>query len=370
MFEKTAQRTAWRKRIFAVKNDTDFNAAALELFAWQFKKCVPYRRLAEAKKCTPKTVKHWSEIPAAPQKLFKEAALYCHPLKSVATEFHTSGTTTGKPGKQRLRSIDIYNAACVEGGKRANLLQDTRAFHFLAPPPRQAPHSSLSAMFEFWREGWGNEDSHFWVEKNQLQLERLRRQLELATEPVALCGAAFSFVHWIDTFSQADPLTLPEGSWLLETGGFKGRSREIEKSEFYEALAYLFGVKTDSIWNEYGMCELSSQAYARGLNGLHRASPWARVLIVDPRTDREVPVGEIGLVRWIDLANVDSVLAIQTLDQAVRQEDGFYLIGRIAQTEPRGCSLTAETFQPALGSGEEIDLLAGVVPRARGVRRT
>lgn len=345
MFSTTEERTVWRKRLFAPLGEDAFNEAALELFAWQFAHCKPYQRLATAKGRTPKTVSNWREIPAVPQKLFKETELYSHPIKTATTVFHTSGTTTGEPGKQHLRSIDLYNATCVEGAKRAGVLGKTQPLHFLAPPPLAAPNSSLSAMFEFWREGWGDEDSQFWVQKGQLQLERLRRLLEQTVEPVGICGAAFAFVHWIDTFSQADPLVLPEGSWLLETGGFKGRSREIDKAEFYEALAYLFGVKADRIWNEYGMCELSSQAYARGPQGMHRGPDWARVLVVDPGTEQEVGLGEVGLVRWIDLANVDSVLAIQTLDQAVRHEDGFYLIGRLPQTEPRGCSLTAETFR-------------------------
>lgn len=347
MFTTSAERTAWRQRIFAPLDDAAFNAAALELFAWQFAHGKPYQRLSRAKGVTPKTLTSWRDIPPVPQRLFKEAALYNHPLKTATTIFHTSGTTTGEPGKQHLRNVDLYNATCVEGAKRAGVLTTPQPLHFLAPPPLAAPHSSLSAMFEFWREGWGNDDSQFWVEKGHLQMERLRRQLEQTIEPVGLCGAAFSFVHWIDTFSQSDPLTLPEGSWLLETGGFKGRSREIDKAEFYEALAYLFGVKPANIWNEYGMCELSSQAYARGPEGRHQVPSWARVLVVDPGTDREVEVGQVGLVRWIDLANVDSVLAIQTLDQAVRTEDGFYLIGRIAQADPRGCSLTAETFRRA-----------------------
>lgn len=347
MFTTPAERTAWRQRIFGPLDDAAFNAAALELFAWQFAHCKPFQLLAKAREVSPKQIKSWRDIPAVPQRLFKEATLYSHPIKTATTVFHTSGTTTGEPGKQHLRRIDLYNATCVEGAKRASVLSDTQALHFLAPSPLAAPNSSLSAMFEFWREGWGNEDSQFWVEKGHLQLERLRRQLEQTVDPVGVCGAAFSFVHWIDTFSQADPLTLPEKSWLLETGGFKGRSREIDKAEFYEALAYLFGVKPDRIWNEYGMCELSSQAYARGPQGMHRTPPWARVLVVDPSTDREVAVGEVGLVRWIDLANVDSVLAIQTLDQAVREKDGFYLIGRLSQADPRGCSLTAETFHRA-----------------------
>jgi hypothetical protein len=90
------------------------------------------------------------------------------------------------------------------------------------------------------------------------------------------------------------------------------------------------------------MTELSSQAYARGRNGLHHTPPWARVLVCDPATGREVRVGQRGLARWIDLANTDSVLALQTLDLAERAPHGFRLIGRLPRTEPRGCSLGSE----------------------------
>ncbi|HEY0257359.1 MAG TPA: acyl-protein synthetase, partial [Candidatus Methylacidiphilales bacterium] len=137
-------------------------------------------------------------------------------------------------------------------------------------------------------------------------------------------------------------LRLPRGSWLLETGGFKGRSREISKVELYAHLSRLFSVPDKSIWNEYGMSELSSQAYARGTSSLHEVPPWARVLVCDPATNREVHLGERGLVRWIDLANIDSVMALQTLDLAERTPHGFRLIGRLPRTEPRGCSLGAE----------------------------
>ncbi len=138
------------------------------------------------------------------------------------------------------------------------------------------------------------------------------------------------------------PLRLPRGSWLLETGGFKGRSREVSKAELYAEMAQTFGVPDNAIWNEYGMSELSSQAYAHGTKGLHQTPPWARVLVCDPATGREVAIGKQGLVRWIDLANTDSVLALQTLDLAERTPRGFRLIGRMARTEPRGCSLSAE----------------------------
>jgi hypothetical protein len=96
------------------------------------------------------------------------------------------------------------------------------------------------------------------------------------------------------------------------------------------------------------MSELSSQAYARGTEGLHQTPPWARVLVVDPATGREVRVGQKGLVRWIDLANTDSVMALQTLDLAERTPHGFRLIGRLPRTEPRGCSLSAEDLAAAI----------------------
>jgi hypothetical protein len=162
-----------------------------------------------------------------------------------------------------------------------------------------------------------------------------------------LSGTAFSFVHLLDAWSGAVPLRLPNGSWLSETGGFKGRSREIPKPELYRAMSRCFGVPHRAIWNEYGMSELSSQAYARGISGLHHSPPWARVLVWDPATNREVKIGKQGLVRWIDLANVDSVMALQTLDLAERTESGFRLIGRLPRTEPRGCSLSAEDLANA-----------------------
>jgi hypothetical protein len=159
---------------------------------------------------------------------------------------------------------------------------------------------------------------------------------------VAICGTAFSFVHLLDAWAALPPLALPPGSWLLETGGFKGRSREVPKRELYAGMTRLFGVADRAIWNEYGMSELSSQAYAHGTAGLHRSPAWARVVVCDPATGREVAIGRRGLVRWFDLANVDSAFVLQTLDLAERTRDGFRLIGRLPRTEPRGCSLGTE----------------------------
>lgn len=335
-FSRPALRRAWTQELLGPLPARRFEELAHELFTFQFARVPAFRRLCEGHGVTPATLRSWREIPAMPQQLFKRTKLFAHTARP-ATIYETSGTTTGLPGRQHLLSTDIYREVCVAGARRAGFFDGEPEFHFIAASPKQAPHSSLSAMFRFWSPGakfsMGTDD-----------FSKLRATLKRARRPVTLCGTAFGFAHILEEFA-GKSLHLPRGSRLLETGGFKGRSREIPKSELYAQLAVTFGVPDRAIWNEYGMSELSSQAYARGTEGMHAAPPWARVLVVDPATGHEVK-GE-GLVRWIDLANVDSVLALQTLDRAERVKNQFRLIGRLPRTEPRGCSLGAEDLLAA-----------------------
>ena len=293
----------------------------------------------------PKTLTNWREIPAVPQQLFKREKLFAHGNAKASAIYETSGTTTGQPGRQYLLSHDLYRAVSLAAAHRVGPLNSNAQLHFLTPSPKEAPQSSLSAMFGFWQKASAQKESRFWVKNNQFDFDGLRKTLTTLIEqqkPVALCGTAFSFVHLIDAWSDLPPLSLPPESWLLETGGFKGRSREIAKPELYAQLSRVFAVPDCAIWNEYGMSEIASQAYAHGTHGLHGTPPWTRVLVVDPATDREVALGQRGLIRWYDLANVDSVMALQTLDLAERTPLGFRLIGRLPRIEPRGCSLSAE----------------------------
>jgi hypothetical protein len=337
-FSKPATRRTWIAALLGPLPERRFEELARELFAWQFERVTPFRRLCEGHGISPATLLSWRDIPAMPQQVFKRATLFAHGQMPARAVYATSGTTTGEPGRQHLLDTSIYQAVCVAGARRAGIFNGDPEFHFIAPSPRQAPQSSLSAMFGFWGRASTSCPARFRMGENDFAA--LRSDLRRAQRPVALCGTAFGFVHFLDFLG--GPLLLPPGSRLLETGGFKGRSREIPKPELYAQLAQAFGIPDRAIWNEYGMSELSSQAYARGTSGLHEVPPWARVLVVDPATGREVPPGRDGLVRWLDLANVDSVLALQTLDCAERTARGFRLIGRLPRTEPRGCSLGAE----------------------------
>jgi hypothetical protein len=348
-FAAAAGRRAWTRELLAPIDDAKFDRHARALFAWQHARVPAFGRLCAAHGVSPKNLRSWREIPAMPQQVFKLETLYARGLGKPAAIYETSGTTTGQPGRQHLLSTDIYRAVAVEGARQAGLFAGEPELHFLAPSPGNAPHSSLSAMFGFWQKG-----ARFWMEDERFDFAGLREVLSArskAGKKIGLSGTAFAFVHLIDAWADLPPLRLPRGSWVLETGGFKGRSREISKAELYAGLRRTFSVADDAIWNEYGMSELSSQAYARGTNGRHETPPWARVLVVNPGTGREVKAGREGLVRWIDLANIDSVMALQTLDLAERTRDGFRLIGRLPRTEPRGCSLSVEDLSPACGTG-------------------
>jgi hypothetical protein len=160
-----------------------------------------------------------------------------------------------------------------------------------------------------------------------------------------LLGTAFSFVHLLDHLVESGiRWELPAGSRVLETGGYKGRSRSLPKKELHALIRGRLGIPETHIICEYGMSELSSQAYDRAAGtdpAVFRFPPWARARIISPETGAEVADGETGLIQVFDLANVSSVMAVQTEDLAIRRGRGFELIGRAELAEPRGCSLMA-----------------------------
>jgi Acyl-protein synthetase, LuxE len=353
-FTTPTGRRAWTRELLAPMDEAKWDTLARILFAWQYARVPAFAHLCAAHGVSPKNLRSWKDVPAMPQQVFKLEKLYARGLGKPAAIYETSGTTTGQPGRQHLASTDIYRTVSVEGARRAGLFQDKLDLHFLAFSPREMPHSSLSAMFGFWQNAFARPKSRFWVTmrvyaNTSIQAHDFSRSA-IATpvqqgKPIALCGTALAFMTTLGSLEIRRPTSswrLPPGSWLLETGGFKGREREVSKAELYAQMSRVFGVPDENIWNEYGMSELSSQAYARGTKGRHRVPPWARVLVVDPASGREVRVGQKGLVRWIDLANVDSVMALQTLDLAERASDSFRLIGRMPRTEPRGCSLSVD----------------------------
>jgi hypothetical protein len=177
-------------------------------------------------------------------------------------------------------------------------------------------------------------------------LGRALRDAERDHAPVALLGTSFAFVHAEDALG-ATRFTLPEGSRIMQTGGYKGRSRELDPAEMRETLSARYGVPVHRIVAEYGMTELSSQLYETTLREPEAprrllAPGWVRVEVVDPETLSPVEGDAVGIVRIDDLANVGSVCAIQTSDLARRVGDGIEVLGRAQGATPRGCSLAID----------------------------
>jgi hypothetical protein len=349
------------RRVAQPTSDEEFDRLAREIYAFQFERCVPYRAYCQQLKLTPQTVTHWDQIPAVPTSAFKDFALTCFPVEEAVAEFHTSGTTREKAGKHYLHTLELYHAAVLPNFL-AHLLSDgvRLPMMVLMPSPQEAPHSSLSHMMGVVLQEFGADDSGYYVEGGQLLVDKLvggLREAQRAHRPAFLLGTAFAFVHLFDHLAkQKLKLEMPEGSRAMETGGFKGRSREMPKAELYGLFERWLGIPAGRVVNEYGMTELGTQFYDESLQIGRQTDqktppPWARVLVIDPATGREAADNERGLIRVIDLANLWSMVSVQTEDLGISRASSsrsglreFEVLGRAAGAEVRGCSLNAESL--------------------------
>lgn len=342
-------------------SESEFDALARRVFAWQMAENGAYRRFCEARGRTPKTIGSWREIPAVPATAFKHLDLVSGDPGSVERVFRTSGTTRGGAlrGRHLVPSLALYRAASVEW-MRAHLLPEGGSIPILSlvPTTSETPESSLSTMVDFALEEFGAEGSDtFATAADGVDVDRLTVEVDqrvLEGRPILLIGTAFSLVHWIDGAADRGWRTaLPEGSRLMETGGFKGRSREIARPRLYELLGELLGLAPDRIINEYGMTELLSQFWEPTLRSpaagrRHHAPAWLRTRVLDPVDLSERPTGEPGILQHFDLANLGSVSAVLTEDRGILHPDGgLELLGRAPGAEPRGCSMTMEAVLEA-----------------------
>ena len=324
--------------------EAEFGAAALAVHRFQRAHNVPLDRYCR-QLGVAEEIADWRAIPALPQSAFKRAALRAFPAEQTAATFRTSGTTGEGFGEHHFRALRLYDAAILRGWDALALPR--AVFLILTPAPADAPHSSLAHMMGVLARERGLPGTQFVVEAGgRLDVMRLRASIG-ADQPVGLLGTALAFLHLFEQLG-AQNVALPAGSFALETGGYKGSGRDIAKAELYALFGTHLGLAPDRVLNEYGMTELSSQCYTRGLGAAHRAPPWLRARVIDPETEREVAVGETGALRLTDLANLGSVLTIQTQDLAVRRAEGFELLGRDPAALPRGCSRAAdETLRTA-----------------------
>lgn len=377
-------------------SDAEFNLLALALFEHQHHRNVAARQFWNKNGVSPKLVSHWSEIPPIPQAAFKSLTLTTFDPKDAICVFRTSGTSEDIRGEHYLQTIELYEAAALASFE-AHVLPDNVRIPMLAllPSPPSAPDSSLSRMAGFVERFFCRDlGASYWMTGSELNYRQLLHCIEehvQAENPVLLFGTTFALVHLLDHMATDGlRLKLPAGSRAMETGGLKGKSREIRRSELLILLQRHLGLDPRYVVNEYGMTELSSQMYLDSMSNpdsrqpLWVAPPWLRVRVLDPTTLRDVPTGTVGLLALYDLANVGSVLAILTSDFGRLESDGRVgVLGRAPAVDRRGCSWAADValttplehirrpknaFSTSRAAEEEQNLVLGQIASLRGAQ--
>lgn len=340
-------------------DDEAFNRMALRVFAYQFDANGPFNKFSRARAKTPRTVKHWSDIPAVPINAFKTLDLSCcEPDQAVAT-FMTSGTTQGGlRGKSHHPTLAVYDASMRRNfAERFMGGYERMDMGILFPTVAAMPNSSLAHYLNLAVETFGKPGNGHLINEKGIDFIALHEALskaEATGEPYALLGASFSLVHALDEMQRlGQTVRLPKGSRILDTGGFKGQSRELDLDEFYDALCHTFGVPREACINMYGMTELSTQFYDDGnatCPSVKSGPHWIRTRVVNPLTGASLPKGEIGVLAHTDLAHFNIVATILTEDAGIEVDGGFLLLGRAEGAEAQGCSMAVDEFLKTAGA--------------------
>jgi hypothetical protein len=339
----------WRRRGETL-DDAAFDDLALRIFRYQLRYNAPYARYCARLGVTPESLPStWEGIPAVPAPAFKEAALTTFDPAKAALTFETSGTTGPASGRHSMETPALYDAALLAAFDRLVLGDSVRLRYLnLVPNPLERPASSLGYMMRRIAERRGDGPAGWYLRGGELLFEDFARDVRVASargQALFIAATAFALVHALEAMeSSSARFALPPGSRIMETGGFKGRSRVVERSELYERTSAAFGVALEAIVSEYGMTELTSQYYDHPVTRHKVGPPWLRARVVGPDR-RTVAPGQVGALLHVDLANRSSCIAIQTEDLGVRHDGGFVLLGREQDAPPRGCSLDAERLQ-------------------------
>ena len=317
--------------IFSIQTDADFVQAALQTFGYQYQHNQVYQRFCTLLGRTPDKVRQLTDIPFLPIEFFKSEAVYCGNERPT-TVFTSSGTTGSQTSRHYVKDLAVYQQSFRQGF--ADFYGNIEEYTVLAllPSYLERTGSSLITMVADLIERSGSADSGFYLNEYDLLAEKLT-SLDRSGRKVLLIGVSFALLDLVDTHRFQLKNTI-----VMETGGMKGRRKELIREELHAILCEGFGV--EHIHSEYGMTELLSQAYSAG-SGLYESVRWLKVLIRDTNDalsyQRPLKTGGINL---IDLANIHSCSFIATQDLGRLHPDGrFEVLGRFDNADIRGCNL-------------------------------
>ena len=315
----------------ATINRENFLAKALEVFHYQAKHNPIYREYIERIACDAKSIDSLEKIPFLPISFFKTHKIITEEQTPQKT-FLSSGTTGMERSKHLVADIALYKTAFREGFQHFfGNIQDYTILALL-PSYLEQENSSLVYMVADLIEQTKNENSGFYLDNHDDLIQKLIK-LDEEGKKIVLIGVSYALLDLIEKQKFSLKNTL-----VMETGGMKGRRKELIKSELHNLLKKGFGVS--KIYSEYGMTELLSQAYSLG-NLVYQTPPWMKILIrevEDPFT--MLPIGKSGGINVIDLANINSCSFIATQDLGtIHPNEKFEILGRFDHSDIRGCNL-------------------------------
>ena len=319
--------------IFNIKSNTDFEALALEVFKFQFKNNKVYRSFCDLLYKHPSDIKSINEIPFLPIQFFKSHNVLSTSLPIEKT-FTSSGTTGSVTSKHLVSDLKLYEESYLNAFKHFYGHIEDYVVLALLPSYLERDGSSLIYMVNDLIDKSKQAQSGFYL-NNLEELAETIKTLEAQEKKTLLIGVSFALLDLVETYQ----LNLKHTT-IMETGGMKGRRKEIIRQELHQILQKGFGV--NQIHSEYGMTELLSQAYSKG-NGVFECPPWMKIVTRDTEDALTIQQpNKTGGINVIDLANLNSCSFIATQDLGKVYDNGeFEIIGRFDNSDIRGCNLMA-----------------------------
>ena len=319
--------------VFNISNQEEFNTVALDLFTQQVENNPVYRSFCDLLYKHPGDINRIEEIPFLPISFFKSKQIISG-NGQVEKTFTSSGTTGAVTSKHEVLDLELYHKSYTSGFQ--HFYGDIKDYAILGllPSYLERDGSSLIYMVDDMIKTSQNPKSGFYL-YNHEELQETLNKLESNQTPTILIGVSFALLDFIENYPQQLQHTI-----VMETGGMKGRRKELIREDLHTLLKDGFGVKT--IHSEYGMTELLSQAYSKE-QGIFKCPPWMKVLTRETEDPFHIlNSNKTGGLNIIDLANSNSCSFIATQDLGRVEANGdFQVIGRFDHSDIRGCNLMA-----------------------------
>ncbi|MFT4600813.1 MAG: phenylacetate-coenzyme A ligase PaaK-like adenylate-forming protein [Arenicella sp.] len=316
------------KQIFSISSDDQFEEMALAIFKFQYQNNKVYKKYCDLSQRNLEDIKCLADIPFMPISFFKTQDVVCGEDKGEV-EFHSSGTTGTTRSKHFVVDPTLYEISFIKAFEIFYGHLEDYLILGLLPSYMENKHSSLIYMIDYLITASKNENSGFFLNDYEKLVQIIEANQD--EKKVILFGVSFALIDLAEKYKVDLSNCI-----IMETGGMKGRRKEMTKEEMHAQLCD--ALNTEVIHSEYGMTELLSQAYSRG-HGLFTTPPWMKILIREYNDPFSYTNKKSGGINVIDLANIFSCSFIETEDLGRMKNDQFEILGRFDTADIRGCNL-------------------------------